>query len=94
MTFYRSLRFRIFLAMLLLLLGASVLIAIVTVYQYREEAEDYHKERLSRKEENIRKNIDFILKNTTYPVETNQIPLIFKEKIYELKGGYMKWRNQ
>jgi two-component system nitrogen regulation sensor histidine kinase NtrY len=86
MTFYRSLRFRIFLAMLLLLLGASVLIAIVTVYQYKEEAEDYHKERLSRKEENIRKNIDFILKNTTYPVETDQIPLIFKEKIHELKA--------
>jgi two-component system nitrogen regulation sensor histidine kinase NtrY len=86
MTFYKSLRFRIFLAMLLLLLGASVLIAIVTIYQYKEEAEDYHKERLSRKEENIRKNIDFILKNTTYPVETAQIPLIFKEKIYELKA--------
>ncbi|MFT4848694.1 MAG: two-component system nitrogen regulation sensor histidine kinase NtrY [Sediminicola sp.] len=86
MTFYKSLRFRIFSAMLLLLLGASVLIAIVTVYQYKEEAEDYHKERLSRKEENIRKNIDFILKNTTYPVETNQIPLIFKEKIFELKA--------
>jgi signal transduction histidine kinase len=86
MTFYKSLRFRIFSAMLLLLLGASVLIAIVTVYQYKEEAEDYHKERLLRKEDNIRKNIDFILKNTTYPVETNQIPLIFKEKIYELKA--------
>ena len=73
-------------AMLLLLLGASVLIAIVTIYQYREEAEDYHKERLLRKEENIKKNIDFILRNTTYPVETEQIPLIFKEKIYELKA--------
>ena len=72
--------------MLLLLLGASVLIAIVTIYQYREEAEDYHKERLLRKEENIKKNIDFILKNTTYPVETDQISLIFKEKIYELKA--------
>jgi signal transduction histidine kinase len=72
--------------MLLLVIGASILIAIVTVYQYREEAADYHKERLLRKEENIRKNIDFILKNTTYPVETEKIPLIFKEKIYELKA--------
>ena len=72
--------------MLLLVIGASILIAIVTVYQYREEAADYHKERLHRKEENIRKNIDFILKNTTYPVETEKIPLIFKEKIYELKA--------
>jgi len=86
MSFHKSLRFRIFLSMLLLVILASILIAIVTVYQYREEAEDYHKERLIRKEENIRKNIDFILKNTTYPVETNKIPLIFKEKIYELKA--------
>jgi two-component system, NtrC family, nitrogen regulation sensor histidine kinase NtrY len=86
MSFYKSLRFRIFLSMFLLVLGASILIAIVTVYQYKEEAADYHKERLLRKEENIRKNIDFILKNTTYPVETDKIPLIFKEKIYELKA--------
>jgi len=86
MSFYKSLRFRIFLSMLLLLLGASILIAVVTIYQYREEAEDYHKERLVRKEENIKKNIDFILKNTTYPIETSNIPLIFKEKIYELKA--------
>ncbi|SDE45982.1 sensor histidine kinase [Ulvibacter litoralis] len=86
MGFYKSFRFRIFLSMLLLLLGASILIAMVTIYQYREEAKDYHKERLLRKEENIRKNIDFILKNTTYPVETDKIPLIFKEKIYELKA--------
>ncbi|RMA65900.1 sensor histidine kinase [Ulvibacter antarcticus] len=86
MRIHKSLRFRIFLSMLLLVIGASILIAIVTVYQYREEAEDYHRDRLLRKEENIRKNIDFILKNTTYPVETDKIPLIFKEKIYELKA--------
>lgn len=73
-------------SMLLLVILASILIAIVTVYQYREEAEDYHKERLIRKEENIKKNIAFILRNTTYPVETSKIPLIFKEKIYELKA--------
>ena len=86
MSFHKSLSFRIFLSMLLLVVLASILIAIVTVYQYREEAEDYHKDRLIRKEENIQKNIDFILKNTTYPVETAKISLIFKEKIYELKA--------
>ena len=86
MYFYkRSLRTRIFLSMLLLVIGASVLIAIVTVYQYRKEAEDYHRDRLLRKEAAIRENINYILKTTTYPVETAQIPLIFKEKIYEIK---------
>ncbi|TDI78098.1 MAG: two-component sensor histidine kinase, partial [Bacteroidetes bacterium] len=45
----KSLRFRIFLSMLLLVVIASILIAIVTIYQYREEARDYHHDRLLRK---------------------------------------------
>ena len=86
MYFYKkSLRTRIFLSMFLLVLGASVLIAIVTVFQYKEEAQDYHRDRLLRKEAAIRENINYILKTTTYPVETAQIPLIFKDKIYEIK---------
>ncbi|MGG5488320.1 ATP-binding protein [Gaetbulibacter sp. PBL-D1] len=79
-----SLRFRIFIAMILLVLLASILIAIVTIYQYNEEAQDYHKERLERKEENIKSSIDFTIKETTYPVNTENIPLIFKEKIHEI----------
>ncbi|MBX2828114.1 MAG: GHKL domain-containing protein [Flavobacteriaceae bacterium] len=81
----KSLRFRIFLSMLLLVVTASILIAVVTIYQYREEAQDYHRERLQRKETAITKNIEYVLKNTTYPIETENIPLIFKNKIYEIK---------
>lgn len=71
--------------MIFLVIGASILIAIVTVFQYKEEAQDYHRDRLLRKEAAIRENINYILKTTTYPVETAQIPLIFKDKIYEIK---------
>ncbi len=85
MSFYKSLRFRIFLSMLLLVILASILIAIVTVYQYREEAEDYHKDRLVRKEKSIRGHIDYILAETTYARETEKIPLIFKDVIYDIK---------
>src|SRR5690554_1775652 len=86
MYFYKkSLRTRIFLSMIFLVIGASVLIAIVTIFQYKEEAQDYHRDRLLRKEAAIRENINYVLKTTTYPVETNQIPLIFKDKIYEIK---------
>ena len=86
MYFYKkSLRTRIFLSMLLLVVGASVLIGIVTVFQYKREAQEYHRDRLLRKEVAIRENINYILKTTTYPVETSQIPLIFKDKIYEIK---------
>lgn len=81
----RSLRSRIFLSMILLVIGASILIVLVTVFQYRENTQDYHRERLIRKETAIRENIDYVIKNTTYPVETDKIALIFKNKIYEIK---------
>lgn len=85
MSLYNSLRFRIFLSMLLLLVMTFISLSVLTVIQYKEEAEDYHRERLLRKESNIRENINYVLKNTTYPVETDMIPLIFKSKIYEIK---------
>lgn len=86
MRFFRSLRTRIFLSMILLILGASVLIATVTISQYRDEAIQYQKDKLKRKEASIRASIDYEISNTTYPVNTKHIPLIFKDKIYELKN--------
>ncbi len=71
--------------MILLVVVASILIAFVTVYQYRQEAEDYHRDRLLRKEAAIRGSINHVLKQTTYPVETEKISLIFKDEIYEIK---------
>lgn len=79
-----SLRARIFTAMILLVLLASILIAAVTIYQYNEEAKDYHRERLERKERAIRRSINFAIKETTYPVNTENVPLIFKKEIYDI----------
>lgn len=79
-----SLRARIFTAMILLVLLASVLIAAVTIYQYNEEAKDYHEERLERKERAIRRSINFAIKETTYEVTTDKIPLIFRKEIYDI----------
>ena len=81
-----SLRSRIFFSMLLLVLGTSILIVGVTVFQYKKEAEQYHKERLERKEQAIMENIRFVLGSTTYLVSTENIDEIFKErgKIYEM----------
>src|SRR5690554_1288851 len=79
-----SLRLRLFLAMILLVLLASILIAAVTIYQYNEEARDYHNVRLERKEENIRESTNYAIKKTTYPVTTETMPLIFKEEIHEI----------
>ena len=79
-----SLRLRIFLAMILLVLLASVLIAGVTIYQYNEEAQDYHQDRLNRKEENIKASVEYTIKETTYPVVQDNVALIFKDEIYEI----------
>ena len=82
-----SLRLRIFISMIFLVLLASVLMAAMAIYQYNEEAKEYHEDRLLRKEHTVKDQIEYQLKaKTTYPIITKNIPLIFKEKnfIYEL----------
>ncbi|SHI34452.1 His Kinase A (phospho-acceptor) domain-containing protein [Arenibacter nanhaiticus] len=79
-----SLRSRIFISMILLVLIASVLIAAVTIYQYREQSRDYHQDRMLRKEEQIKQSIELTLQKTTYPVTTENLELIFKDDIYEI----------
>lgn len=80
-----SLRTRIFLSMLFLVLAASILIAGVTIYQYSEEAKALHIDKLERKEKAIKSNIQFIFRKTYYPVDTESLSLIFKERIYEIQ---------
>lgn len=70
--------------MILLVLVASVLIAGVTVYQYDEQARDYHQDRLDRKEEQLRLNIAYVLQETTYPITTENLGLILKDEIYRI----------
>lgn len=81
-----SLRTRIFVAMILLVLLASVLISAVAIYQYKEQSEDYHTERLTRKEENIQTHLKRVLngRQNTWEVKTENIPLIFKEEVYNI----------
>ncbi len=79
-----SLQIRIFLSMLVLVIIASALIIGVTVEQYREQALDYHIKRLQRKENAIKRDIEYELRNTTWTVETKRLPNIFRDKIYEI----------
>ncbi len=79
-----SLRVRIFISMVFLVLLASVLIALVAIFQYSEETQDYHTQRLDRKEKSIKRHIDFVIRETTYEVTTDKIPLIFKEEIHKV----------
>ncbi|OEK06178.1 two-component sensor histidine kinase [Flavivirga aquatica] len=72
--------------MILLVLLGSILISAVAIYQYKEQSQDYHKGRLERKEENIQKHHKRILngRQNTWEVKTENIPLIFKEEIYNI----------
>ena len=79
-----SLRIRIFLSMIVLILIASILMASISIIQFKNEAKDYHQERLERKETAIAEHINYVLQTTTYPLTTENVPLIFKEKIFEL----------
>lgn len=70
--------------MIVLVLISSVLIAGITVYQYREVTGDYHEIRLGKKEEQIKQSINYALKETTYPQTTENLGSIFKYEIYEI----------
>tara|TARA_R110002050_G_scaffold293182_1_gene449425 strand:+ start:97555 stop:99012 length:1458 start_codon:yes stop_codon:yes gene_type:complete len=81
-----SLRTRIFLAMILLVLLASILISAVAIIQYKEQSRDYHEGRLDRKEGNVQTHLKRILngRQNTWEVKTENIPLIFKDEIYNV----------
>ena len=70
--------------MIVLVLIASILMASISIIQFKNEAKDYHQERLERKETAIKAHINYVLSNTTYPLTTNNLGAIFKDKIHEL----------
>ncbi len=70
--------------MILLIIVASILLASISIFQFKNEAKEYHQERLDRKEDAIKENINYVLSNTTYPLTPNNLSLIFKDKIHEL----------
>ena len=79
-----SLRIRIFLSMIILILIASILMASISIIQFKNEAKDYHQERLDRKEFAIKEHSNYVLSTTTYPLTPDNLKLIFKDKIHEL----------
>ena len=82
-----SLKIRIFLSMILLVLLASILILVVTIYQYDEQTKDYNIQRFERKEAIAKKTIELELTNkTTYAVNTENLPRIFQNRIYEISS--------
>lgn len=79
-----SLRIRIFLSMILLILLTYVFIAFMTIYQYKEQTIDYNIRRFERKENATRLSIKYELDNTTDSLQTKDLYDYFKEPILEI----------
>ena len=79
-----SLRIRIFLSMIALILIASIVLASISIVEFKSEAREYHQERLENKENAIKEHINYILSTTTYPLTNQNLPFIFKDHIHEL----------
>lgn len=80
-----SLRIRIFIAMILLIFLATVLIISVTIYQYNRQTFDYNVSRFGRKEETLKKEIDIQLyQRSNIPVKSDNLQTIFQKAIYEI----------
>jgi two-component system nitrogen regulation sensor histidine kinase NtrY len=73
--------------MILLVLLASILILVVTIYQYDEQTKDYNIQRFERKEAIAKNTIELELTNkTSYAVNTDNLPRIFQNRIYEISS--------
>ena len=59
-----SLRSRIFFFMIMLVVVASILIAVVTIIQYKDQSQDYHRQRLERKEAQLISSINYVLNDS------------------------------
>jgi nitrogen fixation/metabolism regulation signal transduction histidine kinase len=58
--------------------------ALISMYQFGIEAKEYNQERLDRKEDAVREHIAYSLKTTSFPLETENLPFILQNEIYEL----------
>jgi len=71
--------------MIFIVVIASLLIAAVTIYQYSEQAEDYHVNRLERKEEAIKSAIIYELdRESIMGFESATLPVILERKLNEI----------
>ena len=79
-----SLRARIFTALISLVVIASFLIALVTIYQYREQSNQYHELRLERKEAQLQTRIEYILSQSPFPNSEQFLDSIFGEVVFQI----------
>lgn len=79
-----TLRLRIFLSMILIILVSFLTTGYVYFQSFKSENEEYHKERLKRKELAINESIDYFLRDQPISSNSDSIVNLFDDKICEL----------
>lgn len=79
-----TLRQRIFFSMLLLIIVSFALTGAVSFFHFKSENEQYHQERLRRKEYAVNESIDYFLSTQEANNNTDSIVQLFDTKICEL----------
>ena len=79
-----SIRSRVFVSMVLLILISSILIGLVTIFQYNEQSEEYNSGRLVRKENAIINHLEIELNTISDSIKDDEIRTILIPKINDI----------
>ena len=97
-----SLRFRIFIFMILMVAVSSLLLTILSLIEYNYQSEYYHNERLERKENQLILSLNYVIQNSSFDnsdiienISDSKIDEISKIqniefKLYDLEGNLLK----
>ena len=100
--FELTLRRKIFLALMALTVFSFLFTGLYSFFHFLEESEEYHEERLKRKEYSVSTNIGYFMSVFSIPYTADRIASFFDDKIcelseiqnqdiafYDLKGNYL-----
>ena len=79
-----NLRMRIWLSMLALILLAFLLTGLTAYYHYKQQNEEYHEQRLQRKENAVQASMDYFLRQRGGHIDQDSVTAVFSSKICEL----------
>ena len=97
-----SLRFRIFIFMILMVAVSSIILVTLTLIEYNDQSEYYHNDRLERKENQLILSLNYVIENSLFEnsdiiknisdSKIDEISIIqnIEFKLYDLEGSLLK----
>ena len=97
-----SLRFRIFIFMILMVAVSSIILMTLTLIEYNDQSEYYHNDRLERKENQLILSLNYVIENSLFEnsdiiknisdSKIDEISIIqnIEFKLYDLDGNLLK----